>query len=169
VSIGNLQDSAMAVPYGVVLVATNDEAQALARWADLGLTLPAGTVTMVRIRGERGRFFQVQAGAYRTEAEADSLLRALRGDRRLTDGAGSVTATPFALQLEGGVPRPSAQSRVDAYGLQQIPAYALLQADNTVTIYVGAFGTPEQSAPLQNELQRKGVNVALNYRTGRSF
>lgn len=169
VSIGNLQDSAMAVPYGVVLVATNDEAQALARWADLGLTLPAGTVTMVRIRGERGRFFQVQAGAYRTEAEADSLLRALRGDRRLTDGAGSVTATPFALQLEGGVPRPSAQSRVDAYGLQQIPAYALLQADNTVTIYVGAFETPEQSAPLQNELQRKGVNVALNYRTGRSF
>ena len=41
--------------------------------------LPAGTVTMVRIRGERGRFFQMQAGAYTKASQADSLLSALRG------------------------------------------------------------------------------------------
>jgi hypothetical protein len=169
VRIANPADSTKAAPYGVVLVATNDEALALARWAELGLKLPAGTVTMVRVRGERGRFFQVQAGAFRSESQADSLLTALRANRRLPADAGSVKATPFALRLDDGVPRTSAKSRVDAYGLMQIPAYALLQADNTVTIYVGAFETPEQAAPLMNELQRKSVNVALHYRTGRSF
>ena len=169
VRIGNPQDSAKAAAYGVVLVATNDEAQALARWASLGLKLPAGTVTMVRIRGERGRFFQVQAGAYATAQQADSLLAALRGNRRLNAGAGSVKSTPFALRLEGGISRQSAQNLADGYGQRQIAAYPMLQADNTATIYVGAFETPEQAAPLMNELQLKGVNVTLHYRTGRSF
>jgi len=169
VRIANSQDSANAVPYGVVLVATNDEAQALARWASLGLKLPAGTVTMVRIRGERGRFFQVQAGAYRTARQADSLLAALRSDSRLNAGVGSVTATPLALRLEGDIARGSAQSLVDGYGQNQIAAYAMLQPDNRATIYVGAFQTPEQATPLMNELKRKGVNVTLHYRTGRSF
>ncbi len=169
VRIANPQDSAKAVRYGVVLMATNDEAQALARWASLALTLPAGTVTMVRIRGERGRFFQVQAGAYRTVRRADSLLAALRSDSRLNAGVGSVTATPLALRLEGDISRGSAQSLVDGYGQNQIAAYAMLQPDNRATIYVGAFETPEQATPLMNELKRKGVSVTLHYRTGRSF
>jgi len=169
VRIANPQDSAQAVRYGVVLMATNDEAQALARWASLALTLPAGTVTMVRIRGERGRFFQVQAGAYRTVRRADSLLAALRSDSRLNAGVGSVTATPLALRLEGDISRGSAQSLVDGYGQNQIAAYAMLQPDNRATIYVGAFETPEQATPLMNELKRKGVSVTLHYRTGRSF
>jgi hypothetical protein len=169
VRIANAQDSASAAAYGVVLVATNDEAQALARWASLALKLPAGTVTMVRIRGERGRFFQVQAGAYRTARQADSLLAALRSDSRLNAGVGSVTATPLALRLEGDIARGSAQSLVDGYGQNQIAAYAMLQPDNRITIYVGAFETPEQATPLMNELKRKGVNATLHYRTGRSF
>jgi hypothetical protein len=169
VRIDNPQDSARAARYGVVLMATNDEAQALARWASLGLSLPAGTVTMVRIRGERGRFFQVQAGAYATMQQADSLLAALRGSRRLNAGAGSVKSTPFALMLESGISRRAAQNVADAYGEKQIAAYPLLQPNNTATIYVGAFETPEQAAPLLNELSLKGVKVALHYRTGRSF
>jgi len=167
--VSNPQDSALAVPYGVVLVATNDEAQALARWASLGLSLPAGTVTMVRVRGERGRFFQVQAGAYRTAKQADSLLSALRDNSRLNEGAGSVKSTPYALRLEEDIARNSAQNLVNGYGSRQIPAYAMLQANNRATIYVGAFETTEDAAPLMNELKRKGVNVALHYRTGRSF
>ena len=169
VRIANPQDSARAVPYGVVLVATNDEAQALARWADLGLRLPAGTVTMLRIRGEQGRFFQVQAGAFATARQADSLLAALRADRRLGAGAGSVSASPYAIVLEPNVSRRAAQGIADAYGQRQIAAYPLLQADNSAAIYVGAFETPDQAAPLLNELSRKGVKVALHYRTGRSF
>ena len=169
VRIGNPQDSAQAAGYGVLLLATNDEAAALAEWASLAQTLPAGTVTMVRLRGERGRAFQVQAGAYGTQQQADSLLAALRSDRRLKAGAGSVTATPFALRLESGISRQSARTLANAYGQRQIAAYAMLQADNTATIYVGAFESAEQAAPLMNELKLTGVNVALHYRTGRSF
>ena len=169
VRIGNPQDSAQAAAYGVRLLATNDEAAALAGWASLAQTLPAGTVTMVRRRGERGRAFQLQAGAYSTQEQADSLLAALRSDRRLKAGAGIVTATPLALRLESGISRQSARTLANAYGQRQIAAYAMLQADNTATIYVGAFESPEQAAPLMNELKLTGVSVALHYRTGRSF
>lgn len=167
--VANPQDSANAVPYSVVIVATNDEAQALARWADLGLKLPAGTVTMVRIRGERGRFFQMQAGAFAKATQADSLLAALRANGSLAADAGNVKATPYALQIEVGVSRRAGQNVADGYGQNQIAAYPLLQADNTATIFVGAFETPEQAAPLMDELKVKGVKTTLVYRTGRSF
>jgi hypothetical protein len=167
--VANPQDSLKAAAFGVVIVATNDEAQALARWADLGLSLPAGTVTMVRIRGERGRFFQMQAGAYGKARQADSLLGALRASGKLKADAGRVVATPFGLMLESKVSRRAAQNVADGYGQRQIAAYPLLQADGSATIFVGAFESPEQAIPLMAELKAKGVGSTLYYRTGRSF
>jgi SPOR domain len=167
--VENPQDSAAAAPFGVVIVATNDEAQALARWADLGLKLPAGTVTMVRVRGERGRFFQMQAGAFTRAKQADSLLSALRASGKLPADAGRVITTPYALMLEKGVSRAAAQNVANGYGQRQIAAYALLQADGTATIFVGAFESPDQAVPLMSEMLAKGVNSTLYYRTGRSF
>lgn len=169
VRVENPQDSVKAAPFGVVIVATNDEAQALARWAELGLKLPAGTVTMVRIRGERGRFFQMQAGAYMKAAQADSLLGALRSSGKLAADAGRVVSTPYSLMLEAKVSRGAAQNVSDGYGQRQIAAYPLLQDDRTATIFVGAFETPDQAIPLMNELKAKGVNATLQFRTGRSF
>ncbi len=167
--VANPQDSLKAAAFGVVIVATNDEAQALARWADLGLSLPAGTVTMVRIRGERGRFFQMQAGAYGKARQADSLLGALRASGKLKADAGRVVATPYGLMLESKVSRRAAQNVADGYGQRQIAAYPLLQADGSATIFVGAFELPEQAIPLMAELKAKGVGSTLYYRTGRSF
>ncbi len=167
--VANPQDSLKAAAYGVVIVATNDEAQALARWADLGLKLPAGTVTMVRIRGERGRFFQMQAGAFGKARQADSLLGALRATGKLSADAGRVVATPYALMLESKVSRRAAQNVADGYGQRQIAAYPLLQTDGSATIFVGAFESPDQAIPLLTELKSKGVGSTLYYRTGRSF
>ncbi len=169
IRVANLQDSLKAAPYSVLIVATNDEAQALVRWADVGLKLPAGTVTMVRIRGERGRFFQMQAGAYPKARQADSLLGALRANGRLKADAGRVVATPYALMLEAKVSRRAAQNVADGYGQRQIAAYPLLQSDGSATIFVGAFEKPEEALPLMNELKAKGVGSTLYYRTGRSF
>jgi hypothetical protein len=169
VRVANPGDSLKAAAYGVVIVATNDEAQALARWADLGLKLPAGTVTMVRIRGERGRFFQMQAGAFSKARQADSLLAALRTSGKLKADAGRVVATPYALVLESKVSRRAAQNVADGYGQRQIAAYPLLQLDGSATIFVGAFESPEQAVPLMNELKAKGVGATLYYRTGRSL
>ena len=169
IRVVNPQDSLKAAAYGVVIVATNDEAQALARWADLGLKLPAGTVTMVRIRGERGRFFQMQAGAFSKARQADSLLAALRSTGKLKADAGRVVATPYALVLESKVSRRAAQNVADGYGQRQIAAYPLLQTDGSATIFVGAFESPEQAVPLMNELKAKGVSSTLYFRTGRSL
>jgi hypothetical protein len=167
--VANIQDSLRAAPYGVLIVATNDEAQALVRWADVGLKLPAGTVSMVRIRGERGRFFQMQAGAFAKAGQADSLLAALRANGRLKADAGRVVATPYALMLEAKVSRRAAQNVADGYGQRQIAAYPLLQSDGSATIFVGAFEKPDEALPLMNELKAKGVGSMLYYRTGRSF
>jgi len=167
--VENPQDSLKAAQFGVVIVATNDEAQALARWAELGLKLPAGTVTMVRIRGELDRFFQMQAGAYLKASQADSLLAALRSSGKLAADAGRVVSTPYALMLEAKVSSRAAQNVSDGYGQRQIAAYPLLQDDRTATIFVGAFETPDQAIPLMNELKAKGVTATLQYRTGRSF
>ncbi len=169
IRVANPGDSLKAAAYGVVIVATNDEAQALARWADLGLKLPAGTVSMVRIRGERGRFFQMQAGAFAKARQADSLLAALRTTGKLKSDAGRVVATPYALVLESKVSRRAAQNVADGYGQRQIAAYPLLQTDGSATIFVGAFESPEQAIPLLNELKAKGVTATLYYRTGRSL
>ncbi len=169
IRVANPGDSLKAAAYGVVIVATNDEAQALARWADLGLKLPAGTVTMVRIRGERGRFFQMQAGAFSKARQADSLLAALRTSGKLKADAGRVVATPYALVLESKVSRRAAQNVADGYGQRQIAAYPLLQPDGSATIFVGAFESPDQAIPLMNELKAKGVGATLYFRTGRSL
>ena len=165
----NPEDSARTSPYSVVVLATNDEAAALARWADLGLKLPAGTVSMARIRGERGRFYQMQAGAYTKASQADSMLNSLRTTGKIGPEAGRVVATPYALMLEDKVSRRAAQNVADAYGQREIAAYALVQADNTATIYVGAFESPEQAVALMTELKAKGVTATLAYRTGRSL
>ncbi len=169
IRVANPGDSLKAAAYGVVIVATNDESQALARWADLGLKLPAGTVTMVRIRGERGRFFQMQAGAFSKARQADSLLASLRSTGKLKSDAGRVVATPYALVLESKVSRRAAQNVADGYGQRQIAAYPLLQTDGSATIFVGAFESPDQAVPLMNELKAKGVTATLYYRTGRSL
>ncbi len=124
---------------------------------------------MVRIRGERGRFFQMQAGAFAKARQADSLLASLRSTGKLKADAGRVVATPFALVLESKVSRRAAQNVADGYGQRQIAAYPLLQPDGSATIFVGAFESPEQAIPLMNELKSKGVGSTLYYRTGRSF
>lgn len=167
--VANPQDSLLAAAYGVVIVATNDEAKALASWADLGLTLPAGTVTMVRVRGERGRSFLMQAGAFTKAKDADSLLASLRRTGKLQPDAGRVINAPYALLIEPKVSRPAAKAVANGYGQRQIPAYALLQPDGTASIFVGAFESPEQAIPLMAELVAKGTNTTLYFRTGRSF
>ncbi len=167
--VANPQDSLLASAYGVVIVATNDEAKALASWAELGLTLPAGTVTMERVRGERGRSFLMQAGAFTKAKDADSLLASLRRTGKLQADAGRVIKAPYALLIETKVSRPAAKAVANGYGQRQIPAYALLQTDGTASIFVGAFESPEQAIPLMAELVAKGTNTTLYIRTGRSF
>jgi hypothetical protein len=165
----NPGDSLAAAAYGVVVLATNDETQALTRWAEQVMRLPAGTVSAVRLRGERGTWYQLQAGAFGKARTADSLLRVLRDSGVVAAEAGRVVATPFAIALESKVGRRQARVVADGYVQRQVAAYPLLQADGTATIYVGAFETPEAAAPAIAALRARGIVPTLVYRTGRSF
>ena len=165
----NPGDSLAAAAYGVVVLATNDETQALTRWAEQVMRLPAGTVSAVRLRGERGLWYQLQAGAFAKARTADSLLRVLRDSGVVVAEAGRVVATPFAIALESKVGRRQARAVADGYVQRQVAAYPLLQGDGTATIYVGAFETPEAAAPAIAALRARGIVPTLVYRTGRSF
>ncbi|MCU0619095.1 MAG: SPOR domain-containing protein [Gemmatimonadaceae bacterium] len=166
----NPQDSARAVAFGVVVLATNDPAQALARWTEQRQQgIPAGTITQVQLAGQRGVWYQVMAGAYGRAPQADSLLVSMRDSTVIGQEMGRVAALPFALALESKVGRRAAKAVADGYVQREVAAYPLLQPDGTATIYVGAFASPEQAAPQIAALRARGISPTLVYRTGRSF
>ena len=164
----NPADSGRAVAHGVVLLATPDEGQALAKWAEVAMQLPGGTVSTLPGTG-RGARYVVQAGAFRSPRQADSLLWRLRDSGVVAGDAARVVATPFALRLEAGVNRRAARAVADGYVQRQVAAYPLLQPDGTATIYVGAFEAPETAAPALAALKGRGITATLVYRTGRPF
>jgi hypothetical protein len=164
----NAADSARATPYSVVLLTTADEAMALAQWVEKAEGLAASTVTMTRIRGERGRNYQLHVGAFARATSADSLLRALRTANKIRGTDGRMVAAPYAIELER-VQRRVARNVADGYIQRQIAAYPMQQPDGLASVFVGAFETPEAAAPMLAELKQKGFSGTLKYRTGRSL
>jgi hypothetical protein len=115
---------------------------------------------------DSARWYRVFTGAYASRASADSLLVAVRTRGLLTPGAGRVIHAPFALRLRANVPLADAHAIAVAYRDRGIPVYALRQADGTLTLYAGAFETPEQAALLLSTLRADGEQPAVVYRTG---
>jgi hypothetical protein len=112
----------------------------------------------------------VIAGVAATRGGADSTLAALRRVAGAGDStAGAVVSVPYAFRLEGRVDAPAAAARVREYLGRGVPAYALRQDDGTVTLYAGAFETPEQAALFTTYLRAAGIEPALTYRLGRTF
>ena len=162
--IGTAADSARAAAYGIEVVATNTQLDAMAKLDDLR-RYPSVTFSPVALRNSGRPWYRVIVGALPTVAAADSLRTALRRDRVLT-AEGIVRRAPLALLVERGVTRETAPAMVAGWIEREIPAYALLQDDGTATIYAGAFESPEQSIVLAQKLRTVGVTPSLVYRIG---
>jgi hypothetical protein len=50
-----------------------------------------------------------------------------------------------------------------------VPAYALVQDDDSVRLFAGAFETAAAAVPLDADLRAAGLAPQLAYRTGRTF
>src|SRR5690606_5782383 len=131
--------------------------------------LPASSVSPVTIEPDTTRWFRVVAGAYPSSSRADSLLRAARAAGVMDADAGRVIRAPIALRVAQGLTPAAATQRARQLRQQEIGAYALLQADSTANVYVGAFETPQQAQYLAGRLRSSGVEAAIAYRTGRLY
>ena len=164
----NAVDSAAAAAWGVEIVATNTQSGAIFKLIEEAGVLPAATYSPVSRGGER-LWFHVVSGAFTGRTSADSLLRALRANGTLARQAGRLRNLPYALLVETGVSRENAPALVAALVAREVPAYALLQADGSASLYAGAFESPDQTGLLAAALRSRGIEPKLVYRIGRPF
>lgn len=165
---GNPDDSTGASGYAVELITANTPSGAMLHLREKESLLPAATVSPV-VFGEGARWYKVVAGAYPSRAQADSLLGALRRAAILSEGAGKIVRAPLAFALRTGLrPAELGAARLE-FQRKGLAPYALRDDDGTLTLYVGAFETPEQASLLIKSLQESGVEPVLVYRTGGVF
>jgi hypothetical protein len=152
----------------VELEATNDRTDANFRLAAKS-PLPAGTVSPVLLGGDAAPWFKIVAGAYVERNAAELLRTSLRQDGKLEKGAGVVARVPLALRLDTALTPATAKARAASYLTRGIAAYALQRDDGLVTVYTGAFATPEQAVLLLAELRSAGLKPDLAFRVGRTY
>lgn len=160
-------DSSAISPYGIALVTFNTQAGALLELQRNGSSLRAGTFTPVLIR--ETPWYRVVAGAYPDSASAAALLDTLRARGTSDAGRAVIERFPYALLVERDVPDTAVGARVARLQARGLPVYALLQADKTARVYVGAFKTPEEAASLYDALRSSRISTSLVYRTGRVY
>jgi hypothetical protein len=170
IPVENPADSARASAYAIEVVVANTQEGAVSSLTDeQRLSLPATTVGLVVYPGDTARWFRVVIGASPQPAEADSLLARMHRSHRFAADIGKVVRVPVALLVARSEHPDSARARTRALRLIGIPAYALLQPDGSAHVYAGAFESPEQTAPLSEQLRQAGLAPAVVYRTGRPF
>lgn len=165
----NPADSSRSAAFAVELLATNTVEGANLLLREKARGLPAATHSPVLLDSLADRWYKVIAGAFARRSQADSLLRAVRTRRIVASDRGRVIRTPLAMRLQDSVARDLSAAVVEQWRTDGIPAYALLQDNGRVAIFVGAFETPEQGELLAASLRASGITAVLAYRTGRAF
>jgi hypothetical protein len=131
---------------------------------------PVGTYAPVSRGADRGTWYKVVTGAYTNRARADQLLVFLRQRGLVPQGWGTVISAPLALQVGEAPTTTEAAAVIADLQSRRVPAYGLLQRDNSVRIYAGAFESPDEAALYQSALKStKNIDATLVYRVGRAY
>jgi hypothetical protein len=167
--IANPADSAGASAYAVQVAMVDTEDGAAMRVRTGGGDFPAGTYAPVSRGADRGTWYKVTTGAYADRDNAEQLLGFLRTRGLLPRGWGSVVRAPLALRLATAPSHTEAAALIADYQSRGIPVYALQQRGG-VTIYVGAFESPEEASLYKATLKdTKNIDATLVYRVGRAY
>ena len=162
----NAADSGVVAAYAIWLASWNTQAGAIG-WLQSkeGRELPAATYAATLVRG--ATWYRSLAGAYRTAAEADSLLATLRARGQLRpDLVVSVVRAPYAFLVDS-LSADAATPMLKYFADRGQPVYALRQADGSARLYAGAFETREQAALFLESIRASGIRPVLVYRIGR--
>ena len=166
----NPADSANASPFAVQIAMVDTEDGAAMRIRAGGVHFPVATYASVSRGADRGTWYKVVTGAYSTRNRADTLLAFIRRNGAVPQGWGSVIRAPLALQVATAPSTTEAAAIIADLQSKKVPVYGLLQGDNTVRIYAGAFETPDEAAQFKTELKNtKNIDATLVYRVGRAY
>jgi hypothetical protein len=165
----NPGDSAQAALFAIEMMSANTRAGANLELQRIRTDYPAATLKSVLIGEARATWYRIVAGAYGDARTADSLLRGARESGVVGETGGVVITAPYALLVDSAASATEAAAVVARYTELEAPAYALLQPDGQVLVYVGAFTRPEESIGFAGELAQAGMTPLLVYRTGRVF
>ena len=165
-------DSAMRAPYAIEVMAASTASNANS-WlqdhaGDAGLS--AATVAVVAMRnGSLGssRWHKVIVGAWHNAAAADSAIASMRRKRMVARAAGAVVLAPYAILLADSVSHQRARAVMEVWRAKGIVPYALTQADGSVRVYAGAFGTVAQGVTMAAIIHGAGGTPIVAFRTGR--
>lgn len=162
-------DSANASAYSIDVVMLNSLAEAGRQLTERLGAVPAATFSPVMLGADSARWYRLVVGAWRDASQADSALVALRAQRVLQMGFGSVRRTPFAVRVGRDMTVGEAMSRAIALRAEGLPAYVLQRDENLARVYAGAFESPSQAVPLLDMFKREGIEASIDYRIGRGI
>lgn len=163
-------DSLNSAEFAVEVVAANtlSGANSVLQQSEKKLILPAATIAPSTLGGGTV-WYRVIIGAWRSRADAESMLQLLRSHDLVQRDGGKVVNVPFALLLADRVRRVDADVEIAHWRAQGLPAYGLMQPDGNARIFAGAFETAAQAAPLAVSVRDAGVAPVMAFRTGRAF
>jgi len=168
--VANPADSALASRFAVQIAMVDTEDGAALRVRSGGGDFPVGTYAPVSRGADRGTWYKVVTGAYMDRNRADQLLGFLRQRGLVPQGWGTVIRAPFALQVATAPSQSQAAPIIADFQSRSVPVYGLLLRDGSVRVYVGAFETPDEAAPLKSALKStKNIDATLAYRVGRAY
>lgn len=162
-------DSANASAYSIDVVMLNSLAEAGRQLTERLGAVPAATFSPVMLGADSARWYRLVVGAWRDASQADSALLALRAQRVLQMGFGSVRRTPFAVRVGRDMTVGEAMSRAIALRAEGLPAYVLQRDENHARVYAGAFESPSHAVPLLDMFKREGIEASIDYRIGRGI
>lgn len=162
----NPADSTGAAAYGVVIARFNTQAGAIYWLQKEGPGLPSPTFAPVLVQG--ATWYRAMAGSFPYQAQADSLLAALRAKGELRGDLGDVVRAPFAFLVDS-VKSEAVPGMLKYFADRGQPVYALRQSDGSARLYAGAFETPQQAALFMDAIRTSGIRPVLVYRLGRVY
>jgi len=162
----NPADSSGAAAYGVVIARFNTQAGAIYWLQKEGPDLPSPTFAPILVQG--ATWYRAMAGSFPFQAQADSLLAALRSKGQLRGDLGEVVRAPFAFLVDS-VKSQAVPGMLKYFADRGQPVYALRQSDGSARLYAGAFESPEQAAMFVDAIRTSGIRPVLVYRLGRVY
>ena len=163
-------DSTSAMAYAVELFKYSSYTETTGELDDAVRSgVPVVTFAPLLVGPDNARWYSLIAGAFKSRAEAESLLTSLRSRGYLPRDRGAPVRVPYAILVQRGVTAENAQGLVRGYHSRGLPVYALRQDDGTATLYAGAFVSPEEAATLLASFRTFGDSLTVVYRTGRLF
>jgi hypothetical protein len=164
--ITNPLDSTRAAAFSVEASAANTTFGAFEAMRGWNSATSAATFVPVQQSDSGAIWYRVRLGAFARASDATAFSDSLRSRFDSTTGIGAVIRTPFAFVIDS-TRSDLAADLVETYRQRGVPAYGLVDSNDLVRIYVGAFESPLDAERMRGTLIAANIIAALAYRVGR--